>query len=414
MEAMHQMVQTKRTSASDLAPTTLRELLEPFSLEDFLGHYGKKFLHIAGPSGKFTKLFPWDVLNTVLRQHRLNFPRLRLFLDGNPVPVESYSKEYPARRQRSVAPRLLPAELIQQLQNGATLVVDAVDELYEPLTSLAESLELLFHEHIQINLYTGWHTSPGFDLHWDDHDVIVLQLDGRKSWAVYGESRRLPLTRDLEKNITPPESPIWQDTLTDGDLLYIPRGWWHVATPLAEPSLHLTIGIPNRTGIDLFTWFAEQLRTQEEFRMDLPRFRSLDEQHRYYATLFDYIRSQLNDELVNRFLAHHDSIAAPRLRLNLPDTADRKSLKTLVHKRFKLNVPRSLRITEEDNQIQVSCNGKHLRFDKKALSLLQQLDSRKAFTLDELVTAGDGVLDEKTVSIFIEELISQGLVEAEE
>ncbi|MGH3831563.1 MAG: JmjC domain-containing protein [Pseudonocardiaceae bacterium] len=35
--------------------------------------------------------------------------------------------------------------------------------------------------------------TAGFDLHWDDHDVIVVQLAGSKMWEVRGTSRPAPL-----------------------------------------------------------------------------------------------------------------------------------------------------------------------------------------------------------------------------
>jgi ribosomal protein L16 Arg81 hydroxylase len=34
---------------------------------------------------------------------------------------------------------------------------------------------------VQVNSYASFgQTTVGFDAHWDDHDVIVVQLEGRK------------------------------------------------------------------------------------------------------------------------------------------------------------------------------------------------------------------------------------------
>ena len=120
-----------------------------------------------------------------------------------------------------------------------------------PITHLAESLERVFRVRIQVNAYAGWRTSHGFDLHWDDHDVFILQIAGRKKWKVYGMTRKYPLARDVEPATDKPDTPLWEGMLEDGDLLYIPRGWWHVATPLDEPTLHLTVGVNNPNGADL-------------------------------------------------------------------------------------------------------------------------------------------------------------------
>src|SRR5438874_9679074 len=80
------------------------------------------------------------------------------------------------------------------------------------------------------------------------------------------------MARDIAPNVKPPQAPLWEAMLEDGDLLYMPRGWWHVAAPVDEPTLHLTLGVQNPTGADLLEWFAERLRMHEEVRRDLPCF----------------------------------------------------------------------------------------------------------------------------------------------
>src|SRR5918911_371950 len=212
----------------------LEKLLEPCPVEEFLASsWGQSYRHIRGWPGKFAHLLPWEQLNSILRQHRLDFPRLRLMRDGQSLPTASYLRHVSSRKRAGVIPRLLPVGFTKHLREGATLVLDAVEELYEPLADLAEGLELFFHEHVQINSYSGWHTSRGFDLHWDDHDVFILQVKGRKRWMIYGMTRPHPVAQDIEPAERPaPDAPLWEETLEDGDLLYIPRGCWHVAAPL--------------------------------------------------------------------------------------------------------------------------------------------------------------------------------------
>ncbi|MFL6375363.1 MAG: JmjC domain-containing protein [Pyrinomonadaceae bacterium] len=351
-------------------------------------------------------------MNTVLRQHRLAHPRLRVFRDGKLVPAAEYSTVSVGPQQRSAAPRVMPGDLISQLQNGATLVVDAVDELYEPLTVLAASLERELREKIQVNLYAGWHTSPGFDLHWDAHDVIVLQLAGRKSWAIYGETRKHPLANDVVKDTTPPEDPIWSETISDGDLLYIPRGFWHVATPLDEASLHLTIGIPNRTGVDLMTWFSQRLRGVEAFRKDLPKFKCEEEREAHYRTLFDTVREQFGESLVEEFFAEQDGNAIPRLSTNLPEIASKKKVGELLTRKFVLATPRDLRLVDEGDLISVRASKKTFRFKKDARPVLEAFNKRKPLSVDHLTAATSGSLDRKTVAAFVKELLSFGLITA--
>jgi ribosomal protein L16 Arg81 hydroxylase len=60
-----------------------------------------------------------------------------------------------------------------------------------------------------------------------------------------------------------------------GDVMHIPRGYWHVATRADQGegySLHATFGFVKRTGVDWLTWLADHSREQEQFRHDLDRW----------------------------------------------------------------------------------------------------------------------------------------------
>ena len=113
---------------SDLAPGDLAELLAPSRRNDFLQHiFGKNYQYIPGPAGKFSGLLPWDALNLILRQHRLESPRLRLFLKGKQVSVSSYQRQIQSQRRRQVTiPRIVEREFLGKLREGATLILDAV------------------------------------------------------------------------------------------------------------------------------------------------------------------------------------------------------------------------------------------------------------------------------------------------
>src|SRR5260370_6481674 len=254
------------------APKTLADLLQPASVDELLHNdFGHSFRYLPGDPGKFAPLLTWPALNQILSLHQLDTPRLRLARDGQPIPAESFISYTRARSPHSSPPvRLRSTELTRHLQEGATLIVDAVDEIHSPITDLAVNLEQLLRARIQVNMYAGWRTSPGFDLHWDGHDVLILQISERKHWKVYPMTREYPVQGDSKKE-NPPETPLWEGMLEDGGLLYIPRGWWHVAVPLDEPTLHLTVGIHRATGLDFLSWYADRLRSSIDVRKDLPR-----------------------------------------------------------------------------------------------------------------------------------------------
>jgi hypothetical protein len=330
--------------------------------------------------------------------------------DGKSLPVNSYLRHTTAARTRQPIPRLQPVKFTSQLRAGATLVLDAVDELHEPLEELAAELERLFRERIQINSYAGWHTSRGFDLHWDDHDVFILQVTGRKRWRIYGETRPHPLAGDAD-NPKPTGAPLWEATLEDGDLLYIPRGWWHVAEPLDEPTLHLTVGVHKRTGIDLSTWLAGQLRASETFRRDLPRFAPPDERAAHMRRLRDELLAAWDENLLERYFGELDAMAEPRARLNLPWGATAEVLPPGVETRVRLLAPRPLDLKVEDGVVEFSCHKKRWRFASGALAVLKPLADGGACSVAELCAAAkEERLDDEIVRAFLGELLRHGLV----
>jgi len=160
------------------------------------------------------------------------------------------------------------------LDAGVTVVLDAVEIFDAALEIATRALRWWSHEVVQVNAYLTTRSTGGFPLHWDDHDVIVVQLAGNKSWDVRSYSRPVPMFRDAEPNAVASEDVVFQGTLTPGEVLHIPRGYWHQATHSghAEPlSLHLTFGFARRTGVDWLAWIADQARELEIFRRDLLR-----------------------------------------------------------------------------------------------------------------------------------------------
>src|SRR5678815_2778342 len=203
-------------------------LIAPLTRDEFLSkHWGKSFAHLNGPGGRFTPILSWDQLNAMLEYQRLGPQQIDLVHDGKPVDLKRFF-EFPVGRP----PRLKSAGLVSALSEGATLVIDNVDALVPSVRQIAETVEHVLRTATTVNLYAGWRAQKGFDLHWDGQDTLILQVSGRKQWRVYRPTREHPLEHDPETAPAPTGAPIWEGVLEDGDALYLPRGWWHVATPL--------------------------------------------------------------------------------------------------------------------------------------------------------------------------------------
>jgi hypothetical protein len=56
-----------------------------------------------------------------------------------------------------------------------------------------------------------------------------------------------------------------------GDLLYLPRGWYHDALAEAPSSVHIAYGVHAPLGMDLMNILMERVLYEAEFRKPLPR-----------------------------------------------------------------------------------------------------------------------------------------------
>jgi ribosomal protein L16 Arg81 hydroxylase len=164
--------------------------------------------------------------------------------------------------------------LVGFFTSGSTIRVRGVERYFDPLAELCRSIERELGFPTRANLYCTPAGARGFDLHFDTHEVLVLQLLGNKQWLAYESTTKLPLEYvpplPFEGDALPPSherSEGGQDeisatergtlaveaSLEAGDSLYLPRGFLHQAESLDEHSVHLTIGIHVFTWLDLLS-----------------------------------------------------------------------------------------------------------------------------------------------------------------
>jgi hypothetical protein len=127
---------------------------------------------------------------------------------------------------------------------GATLLLSRMHEVHPPLGRFCRGLERVFMHPVQCNIYLTPPGAQGFRVHYDSHDVLILQVQGEKLWRFWPKPA-VPFANDRtpwENGPSPDEEPSTQ-MMRPGDVLYVPRGVLHDATSQgAQSSLHLTIG----------------------------------------------------------------------------------------------------------------------------------------------------------------------------
>jgi ribosomal protein L16 Arg81 hydroxylase len=118
---------------------------------------------------------------------------------------------------------------------------------------LCRQLEADFSCPVQTNIYLTPPNAQGFQTHYDNHDVLVLQVEGRKRWRLYDAPVGTPYRGE---RFTPGRfaetEPREELVLEPGDVLYVPRGLMHDAVNEGDDqaSLHITTGLLAKTWAD--------------------------------------------------------------------------------------------------------------------------------------------------------------------
>lgn len=164
-------------------------------------------------------------------------------------------------RQPTVAgeaerPSIVAGRFAESLHAGDTYIIHRVDQYDRgALRSIVESLEHVWGYFVQANCYLSRDGATGFGTHWDDHHVLVLQVQGSKVWEVFRPTHLSPL-RPFTRGSACGEA-VWSGVLTEGQALFIPRGWSHRVIGLDELSIHYTVALSGSTFRHVFDALGE-------------------------------------------------------------------------------------------------------------------------------------------------------------
>lgn len=249
---------------------------------------GREFAvgRLPDPSLCLQLLTPHKLLSIVARRS-LAYPQLRCLVGGEDLHPRDYLTTITTGRGQNIDVADM-RRIGESLQAGCTLVLDDVGPFDPPLEFACRALGWWAGEITRVNTYLTTQDASGWGLHWDSHDVLCVQLSGEKSWEVRGPSRPAPMERDSRPNREPSTEIVWSGTMRAGDVMHIPRGWWHQATRTgngAGHSLHATFGLTQRTGVDWLSWLSDHARDHELFRRDLPRDSTSDDHAAHHQAL---------------------------------------------------------------------------------------------------------------------------------
>lgn len=307
----------------------LESLLAPISLEEFFSNYWEKAPLVISDreSAHYRGLLGVSDIDFILSS-AFTTDKTAVEVLG-PAEVKKSLKEVSATQV---------SELYDAYRGGSTVRVSRVHRHWKPIGELCRSLEQSFQFPVRANLYCTPASASTSPRHYDTHDVMVLQISGRKSWRIFEPLVTLPLEsvpplpfeertgmlkyarggpRKARANIDDHEcgEALSELTLTAGDLLYIPRGFLHEAWTTDEPSTHITVGLHVVRWLDLLSVALAQVGNRDvRFRQALPTGPGTrNESEELFASLVEVFARQANlkdaaEELESSFVQSRQAV----------------------------------------------------------------------------------------------------------
>jgi ribosomal protein L16 Arg81 hydroxylase len=327
-------------------------LIQPLNRETFFSeHWEQRPLVVARDAP--------DWYDSLLSAEDLEFV-LSAASSLNPSSVELLGR-------RAKSPRLNGDEgitaLFEQFQSGATIRVRGVHRFRKGIQQFCRRLEQEFSFPIQANLYCTPANESGLEQHFDGHDVLILQISGRKHWRLFDPPVVLPLENVPPLRFERPENlsesrgnrfpksasapnykssdTLLECSLAPGDFMYLPRGFPHQAWTSDESSVHLTIGIHVITWLDLVTVTLGLAGNQNvELRRALPLGFANQNGHATdlqakFTELLEALPTAVNlsdtlEELTGSFLSSRQSFGEGTL--TVADQSQRVSIESVVER----------------------------------------------------------------------------------
>ncbi len=254
--------QTSPHSVSD----ALKMLIAPLSAEEFFSdYYEKSYFHGGVTHAAMEELLNIDRIDEIIADSELPPTSIAMAKSGQAIDRAEYTFA------NGVVDR---GAVLDGFRDGSTIILPQLHFADGKLYEFCLALERAFGARTQTNIYMTPPGEHGFGVHYDDHDVFVLQVAGAKDWEIYGDRESLPYRGEGFRKDRDDVGELQAEfVLETGQCLYVPRGTAHRAlTHGSQPSLHITVGILAQTWADfMLEAVAEASLRIPEMRRSLPR-----------------------------------------------------------------------------------------------------------------------------------------------
>ena len=281
----------------------LKSLIDPIGEADFLALLRERKLAFLPGCGarRFETLLNWETLNHLLDSGTFPLAALRVMRESVSIPTNIYVRHG----------RVDAAALSKLLDRGVSLIFNLLDEYAPALRTLCKNIARTTSERVCAAAVITSGRGGAFKCHYDTEDSVILQVAGTKHWKVFNFPVVNPVPGMAERS--PPEglTPIFDQMLQPGDLLFVPAGYWHHCENGPHRSLHVTITILPPNGRDFMEALVSQLSSDDTFRCSLTRHSSPEAIAEYEKALKACLVDSIQAVSLDRFLAERAASRPP-------------------------------------------------------------------------------------------------------
>ncbi|MDI1325345.1 MAG: cupin domain-containing protein [Brevundimonas sp.] len=357
-------------------------------------HEQKPLIYSGGDVDRFDALLTLGRLNDRLAEMDIREGMVEMTNARSPVDRSDYV-------ENGVVDRVA---LARGYRNGATLVVNQLQHSDKRLADFCRALEQALSCHIQTNIYLTPPGEQGFRTHYDSHDVLVLQVEGEKTWRLYSEPAASPYRGEKFRSGEHAAGEASHSfVLRKGDCAYIPRGYFHDAANLGDSaSLHITVGLIVRTWADLMLEAVSEVCLQDRaFRKALPYdYAKQDFDPARLQPVFDTLVARLNGAIAPT--RAWETLSETFIRSREPDITDAIACNRADAATSYVARPAFTRVSVLGEEVQVLGPGSDFRFGRAPVGLVRRVLSGEPFRLAEL--------DHPEAADVVERLTTAGLV----
>ncbi len=353
----------------------------------------------------YDDLLTMDEVDRVITTYQLSFPAITVANANRPVTTKDYTFGNDV---------IDVARLYQQFALGGSLVMNQLHRFVPALAGLCREVERDAGCPIQTNIYLTPRESQGLKVHYDSHDVFVLQTHGTKHWTLYDTAVALPLRGQSFSEFPAEPGPVSAEfDLKPGDMLYLPRGVMHQAQTTSSESLHITVGVLHTSWAEAIIETVARIALKDPaFRASIPAGHARDgfdrtEAEKTFRGLLQRLHDHADFDGTMDFYAEEMRSNRPSLlrgqlqqvcRLALLTADDRVGVRSTLVFRFR----------ESAEGLTVAFSGRELTLPPHAAEAAKHVLTHPSTAVRDL----PGPLDDDGKLVLVRRLIREGLAAA--